>query len=684
MSPRPSEGKADRIAIYARISKEDTGRRKAIGAGRDPDALDGSSIESQVFRCRRYLESQHTADTVQAARIYRDEGFSGGNTDRPEFQRLLRDIRKGLVDKIVFTELSRVSRSVRDFLDLTEEFRDADVEFVSLREKFDTSSPHGRLLITILMALNQFEREQTMLRTKLNMRSRSERGLFNGGRVPLGYARDTERRGNLIIVEEEARTIRAVFDTYLELGSVPATVEKLKGLGYRRPAWVTTAGKQMPPGLLHWDMVRGILMNPVYIGEKEINRANRDLSGEAIDALPEEEKYRTTKAVWEPLIDRMQFERVQEMIAENGRRNGNIQRRRRHDFILTGLAFCGACGAALEGGSAKRAQYFYYRHPDAATCTCPQKAWRAEQVEEVVISRLARLADDEELLGLIIAEANKRIDAEAPQRADDLKAARVRVDELEREMRDLVSRLMSLPKERVPASFWNMANEKEDELSGARADVLRLEAQAAESQARRLHASSYREALTEFGKVFAALTPFDKARLLAYLVERVELGESRMALYLLEEDPDAQNVNRPESGYSPGGSWLRKAKAASTGGPVYVFVVEVPPPPPSSPTRVKLRQREDRARQRAALPSPAAQALERALAWQTEMEHRGLLRADIAAREGLARARITQLMMLLELPDDIRTKLLIGDPAVQDWSVRRAMQEVRTRRGALT
>ena len=97
---------------------------------------------------------------------------------------------------------------------------------------------------------------------------------------------------------------------------------------------------------------------------------------------------------------------------------------------------------------------------------------------------------------------------------------------------------------------------------------------------------------------------------------------------------------------------------------------------PTSARQRKLHARARRRKEREGQPPAAAQALRRAMAWQTEMRESGLTRADIARRENLTRARVTQVMSLLNLADNVKTKLLAEDPEVTDWSIRRALREV--------
>jgi len=508
------------IGLYARVSTDRQAKEKE------------GSLKSQVQRCKKYLEvAGYNALPLESVHVFREEGVSGCTLDRPEFHRLMRSVRKGQIKLILFTELSRVSRSVGDFLGLTVEWGALGVEFVSLREQFDSTSPSGRMMMTVLMALNQFEREQTSLRTKLNMRARAERGLYNGGGRVLGYQPDGERKGNLLVVEEEAPIIRAVFETYIETGSVPETVRRLTAAGYQRPAYESSRGHKHPARPFKWDAVRGILANPTYTGLKEINRCNRGLSDEEMALLPEDERYRTVKAVWDPIIDRDTFDKAAQVIVENGSTNHNSVKRRKHDFVLTGVVHCSGCGLPLQGATAKAGRFAYYQHRKGTHGPhCPKRRWTATEVEDAILNRLSKLADDERLLDDIIANANQRLNRDSPLLAEELRLARMHHTRLQDEASVLVQQLTS-NSDKLPAFFYEAAQQKQEAMDASQRKIHQLERQIEELHTCRLEAASYRAALKDFKTLFKTMNPHDQRNLVHYLIERIELdeeGEVRM------------------------------------------------------------------------------------------------------------------------------------------------------------
>ena len=127
-------------------------REDCIYARQSVDRKDSISIESQIDFCKYELKGG-------SCRVFKDKGYSGKNTDRPEFQKLLGEIRKGKVRRVVVYKLDRISRSILDFANMMELFQEYDVEFVSSTEKFDTSTPMGRAMLNICIVFAQLERE---------------------------------------------------------------------------------------------------------------------------------------------------------------------------------------------------------------------------------------------------------------------------------------------------------------------------------------------------------------------------------------------------------------------------------------------------------------------------------------------------------------------------------------------
>ena len=200
-----SVGKSVRCAIYTRVSTD---------AGLDQQF---NSLDAQYDASEAYIRSQAHAGWRVIKRRYDDGGFSGGSTDRPALQKLLDDVRARKINVIVVYKVDRLTRSLADFAKLVELFDAHGVSFVSVTQQFNTTTSMGRLTLNVLLSFAQFEREVTAERIRDKIAASKRKGLWVGGMVPLGYALND---GKLSIHQDEAKTVRLIFERYLELGSV--------------------------------------------------------------------------------------------------------------------------------------------------------------------------------------------------------------------------------------------------------------------------------------------------------------------------------------------------------------------------------------------------------------------------------------------------------------------------------
>lgn len=202
------------IAIYARQSIE---------------KKDSLSIDSQIEKCKALC----TMNGWEEYKIFKDPGFSGKNLDRPGFTEMLKEIRSGSVEYVLCYRLDRISRSMRDFVNLVADFETYNTMFASVTESIDTSSSAGRMLMTVIMAMAQMERENIVERVTDNYYYRCNLGFWGGGPAPYGYslARTSsagKQHTTLEIDKEEAAIVRNIFNWYLEPGgSVRNIIAKL-------------------------------------------------------------------------------------------------------------------------------------------------------------------------------------------------------------------------------------------------------------------------------------------------------------------------------------------------------------------------------------------------------------------------------------------------------------------------
>lgn len=195
-------------------------------------------------------------------KVYQDQGYSGKNTDRPDFQRLLKDVQADRVSKLYVYRLDRFSRSIADFGQLWKVLQSHDVEFVSVTENFDTSTPMGRAMLHIIMVFAQLERETTAERVRDNYASRAALGSWPGGPAPYGFSigrlpdKDGRTVPTLVVNEAQADVVCRIFQEYAsEDMSLGTLARKLNTEG------IPCAQRDC------WDSVSlsRILHNPVYV-----------------------------------------------------------------------------------------------------------------------------------------------------------------------------------------------------------------------------------------------------------------------------------------------------------------------------------------------------------------------------------------------------------------------------------
>ncbi|TCI00719.1 recombinase family protein [Roseococcus sp. SYP-B2431] len=212
-APMPATTKKLRCAVYTRKSTEE-GLEKEF-----------NTLDAQRDACEAYVLSQRAEGWVLVPDRYDDCGFSGGNLDRPALRRLLADIEQGRVDVIVVYKIDRLSRSLMDFAKLVETMEAHGVTFVSVTQSFSTTTSMGRLTLNILLSFAQFEREVIGERIRDKFAASRARGMWMGGKVPLGY--DVRDR-KLIPNDDEAPRVRRVFELFVETGSGTETARRLQ------------------------------------------------------------------------------------------------------------------------------------------------------------------------------------------------------------------------------------------------------------------------------------------------------------------------------------------------------------------------------------------------------------------------------------------------------------------------
>jgi len=414
------------VAIYSRKSKF-TGK--------------GESIENQVQMCKDYLSHHNRNNESYEFLIYEDEGFSGGNTNRPEFQRLINDVALKKFNILICYRLDRISRNVADFSSTLETLQRYNVDFVSIREQFDTSSPMGRAMIYIASVFAQLERETIAERVRDNMLELAKSGRWLGGTPPLGYKstpvtyydENMTKRSmvTLSIDDEELEMVKLIYNKYLELKSLSSLEAYLLENYYK-----TRTGSNFRKSTL-----RAILNNPVYAKSSEeifdyLSSQGMILCGEP-DNIHGFLTYNKLKTIyskdgnhcresrntsdWIVAVSKhkgiIEFEdwlKVQQMYKVNS--DKFTVSARSHNALLTGIIKCAKCGSPMRimhGPVSKKTgnKLYYYActmKKDSKGTRCDNPNGKVDQIDPVVINAIKNIGKTKENLLKQLMEKNKQ------------------------------------------------------------------------------------------------------------------------------------------------------------------------------------------------------------------------------------------------------------------------------------
>lgn len=348
--------KTRRCAIYARKSTEE---------GLEQDF---NSLDAQREACRAYILSQASEGWEAVAEQYDDGGWSGGSMDRPALQQLLSDIKSDKVDIIVVYKVDRLTRSLADFAKIVEILDEHDASFVSVTQSFNTTTSMGRLTLNVLLSFAQFEREVTSERIRDKIAASKKKGMWMGGAVPHGF-RVEDRK--LLVREDEAQDVRHIFQTYLELKSIPKLADHLARTAIRTRKRTLKNGRNIGGVCFSSGPLALLLKNPIYVGK--IRHKDHIYGGEH-----------------QAIIDEDIFERVQTTLAKNCL-DKSLGKRAKNPSLLAGMIIDPdgkpMSPAAGKKGS-KRYSYYVTRHgPNEGNGS----KWRlpAGEIDRLVIDTIA-------------------------------------------------------------------------------------------------------------------------------------------------------------------------------------------------------------------------------------------------------------------------------------------------------
>lgn len=554
-------------AIYTRQSKE---------------KKESCSIEMQEERCIALCKANGWD-----WKVYSDPGWSGKDLYRPEFQKMMKDINAQKIDVVIVYRIDRISRNIRDFFNLMEDFKQSEVGFRSLTENFDTTTPLGRAMLGLVAIFAQLERETTAERVRDNMLDRARAGKINGGPTNFGF----KRKKSIIVINgiekqlttmepdlDQMESVKAFFEWYLSPGgSVRSNVHKAN----TPPVIVTKYGKP-------WacNQMSRLLRNPVYCiadmdayeyfsnigveiassksefdGTKGLMWYNRRKPhGRASTKFRSQDEWILVVGDWPGVIPGKTFVAAQKKLDSN--KNKPPRAATGKLGLLAWLVKCGHCGKSMVYTLAKKSRhdqdyyYSYYKcrsRRDYGGHYCTGGHIKGEVIENVVIDILKKLCADEKFLEEALAAAKAEMDRLwVPYLKDKERLIKV-IGEFSAEEKNLIqllgknkipvelveSRLAEIEKEKV--DYANKLMETEEKLNSLNYNPIDI--------------SLVSENLKNFGNCFDALEIEEKRALMQSLVEKVVYidGEISVSVFYVSNDivrtlsPHSQGLSAPTS-----------------------------------------------------------------------------------------------------------------------------------------
>ena len=347
------------VACYVRVSTE--------------NQLENYSIEEQTERLQLYCKSK---DYI-IYNMYIDGGFSGGNMNRPALQQLIRDVENKKVNAVLVYKLDRLSRSQKDTLTIIEDkFLKNDVDFISLNENFDTSTPFGKAMIGILSVFAQLEKDQITERFTMGRIGRSKAGYYHGGSTaPTGY---DYKDGLLVVNPITAPQVREVYRDFLAGKSINAIQKQMH---QKYGGWGSAS------------LVLNVLRNSVYIGKVKFKKTEY-------------------QGIHESIISEEEYNQVQEYLKSDKRSDFKTYTKTpfKAKFMLTSLIFCQRCGARF---AAEHGNYTCYSRSKGdkrkiKDPNCKNDKWKINELDELILDEIHLLSTSQQKIDELIK--NKKHD----------------------------------------------------------------------------------------------------------------------------------------------------------------------------------------------------------------------------------------------------------------------------------
>lgn len=538
------------FAIYSRKSKF-TGK--------------GESIDNQIELCRQYITSHFGKSDGEKACIFEDEGFSGGNLERPQFKCMMQEAKKRKFSAIVCYRLDRISRNIGDFANLIEELNELEISFISIKEQFDTSSPMGRAMMYIASVFSQLERETIAERIRDNMHELSKTGRWLGGNTPTGYRSISvtsvtidgkqKKACQLERIPQEVKLVSKLFNLFLDTGSLTRTETYLIQNGYK-----TRKGH-----LFSRFAIKAILSNPVYLvadldaydylmekkvdlfaekkefdGVHGIMAYNRTLQKPGkTHEMKEMEEWIVAVGKHEGIVSGSIWVSVQQMLERN--KSKNYRKPRSNVALLSGLLYCADCGSFMRPKASGRVnengeQIYSYlcsmKEKSRMKC-CNMKNANGNRLDEMVWKEIKKLREDGSEFEKRLVQGKKTLSLE--KQDNEIVIGRIQ-EELIRTKSEIESLVAALSKSggtKAEVYIVTRIDELHKYKEGLIDQLEHIKQSAVSNELKKLEFDLLTEAYSSFEKTVDQMNICQKRTAIGTLVERAVWDGETIHLYLI-------------------------------------------------------------------------------------------------------------------------------------------------------
>lgn len=529
------------IFIYSRKSKW-TGR--------------GESVENQIAMCQDYIRYNIEGANQAEITVFEDEGYSGKNTNRPQFQKMMQEIKKGNCSYLVCYKLDRLGRNIADLANLVETLNKLNVSFISIKERFDTSTPIGKAMLYFAGVLAQMEREQIAERVRDNMIMLARKGRWLGGNTPLGFRAESEEKivvngkskksFRLVVDEEEMKTVQFIFEEYRKQQSLMGIVRYFLNHNIRTKRgneYTTTA-------------IRDILTNPVYCradqeayqyfwnlgcqvcmdeeeadGKYGLIAYAKTSSSQYKNKENAPEKWIVAKGKHPGIIPGKDFSKIQDYLARNSSKGQSWHKPQNQVALLSGILHC-SCGHLMrpkyysskqvtEQGERKFSYLCPYKDmTHGEKCSVPNV--QGNTLDELVCREVLRYTEENSNIHHMLQEAMKRIEETKEGKVTSVDLLEQQIQRRKKEVQNLIT---TLAKSGGDQEFISQIEQEVLKLNRECAALEKEKAQmgkeGADIQGDKQQLTFLMEQLSSFQKLFNTLSVPEKREYLRMILDKV-------------------------------------------------------------------------------------------------------------------------------------------------------------------